>query len=104
LDLDSTQVPLVRSVWLTWVVGQSLAREAREELGLVQETLHIFKQVPWEVLLLLLFGLDVVVEEADFELIRQLLVQGKVDKVAVLSGHDLLSRVVGLCQIEHEER
>ena len=105
LDLDMAQVPLALPVYIgILVVGQALAREAREEMRVLQEASHVGEQIIGEKLLVFLASLDVVVQKVDLERVGELFVEREVDKIAVLARHSLFSCVVCLSQIQAVER
>ena len=66
------------------IIWHSDAWKATEKLCLTQKVLQMPDKVVWEVLDFLLLGLDIVMKEIDFQLVRKLLVQRVLYKVAIL--------------------
>ena len=80
-----------------------LAGNAREVSSLRQEAFDMLKQVIREALLLLFLDFDIVMQELDLQLRRQLLVERLPHKIAVLGGHSFFPIIGRFRQIKADK-
>jgi len=81
---------------------QPSARDAREVASFCQIALNVRKEIVREPLFLLLLDLDVVMQELDLEVGRELFVQRLIHEVSVFGGDCLFSVVGRFRQVQAE--